>query len=155
MYIYLYIYTYVYIYIYISGLTLYPIRRVEPTPLSDDLIHAGPPPPQNRLDINRILSSCPRSAYSIRGPTTVPCIHSTLYSQARAKRFSAGFTIRTRAEQHNFCFVSSLCVFNTWADYRTVYSQHPVFTRNTQHPHTYTTILTYESTLGLPTKPVY
>ena len=30
-----------------------------------------------------------------------------------------------------------------------------VFTRNTQHPHTYTTILTYESTLGLPTKPVY
>jgi len=28
------------------------------------------------------------------------------------------------------------------------------FTRNTQHPHTYTTILTYESTLGLPTKPV-
>jgi len=31
----------------------------------------------------------------------------------------------------------------------------PVFTRNAQHPHTYTTILTYESTLGLPTKPVY
>jgi len=29
------------------------------------------------------------------------------------------------------------------------------FTRNTQHPHTDTSILTYESTLGLPTKPVY
>jgi len=28
-------------------------------------------------------------------------------------------------------------------------------TRNTQHPHTYTTILTYESTLGLPSRPVY
>jgi len=30
-----------------------------------------------------------------------------------------------------------------------------IFIRNTQHPHTYTTILTYESALGLPTKPVY
>jgi len=29
------------------------------------------------------------------------------------------------------------------------------FPRNTQHPHTYTTILIYESTLGLPTKPAY
>jgi len=32
--------------------------------------------------------------------------------------------------------------------------QRSYFTRNTRHPHTYTTSLTYKSTLGLPTKPV-